>query len=115
MAIRASRKSTTKLTSRRAPGESRLIEVEVLAREAGLHPELVRRLLRLGVVEPAGGTARTPLFPRDAAATLARTARLRRDLGLNYAGALLASELLARIEKLEERLRRYEPPTDASR
>ena len=92
-----------------------LIEVEVLAREAGLHPELVRRLVRLGFVEPSGGTARSPLFPRDAAARLARAARLRRDLGLNYAGAVLAAELLARIDELEERLRRYEPPTDDSR
>ena len=57
----------------------------------------------------------TPLFPRDAAARLARAARLRRDLGLNYAGAVLACELLARIDELEERLRRYEPPTNRSR
>jgi hypothetical protein len=114
MAVVTSVRRTVKLTSRRSPG-GRLIEVEVLAHEAGLHPELVRRLVQLGVVGPTGGTARTPLFPRDAAAKLARVSRLRRDLGLNYAGAVLACELLARIEELEERLRRYEPPTDASR
>jgi hypothetical protein len=62
------------------------------------------------LVEPAGGSARAPLFPRDAAAQLARANRLRRDLGLNYAGAVFASELLTRIEQLEERLSRYEPP-----
>ena len=44
----------------------------------------------------------------DAAARLARAARLRRDLGLNYAGALLACDLLDRIAELEARLRRYE-------
>ena len=96
-----------KLT-RRTAGGTRLIEIEVLAREAGLHPDLVRRLLRLGVVEPAAGTPTAPLFPRDAAARLARTMRLRRDLGLNYAGAILAVQLLARIDELENRLRRYE-------
>jgi MerR HTH family regulatory protein len=85
------------------------IELETLASEAGLHPELVRRLIRLGVITPRGGTAAAPLFPRDAAAQLARIARLRRDLGLNYAGAVLACELLARIDELERRLRRYEP------
>ena len=37
------------------------------------------------------------------------------ELGLNYAGAVLASELLARIATLEERLSRYEPPTNRSR
>jgi chaperone modulatory protein CbpM len=57
-----------------------------------MHPELVRRLIALGLVEP--GEA-------GAAARLARAVRLRRDLGLNYAGAVLACELLARIEELE--------------
>jgi chaperone modulatory protein CbpM len=90
------------------------IELEELAREAGLHPELVRRLLALGLLDASGAT-RSPRFPRDSAARLARAARLRRDLGLNYAGAVLAVQLLARIDKLEERLRRYEPPTDGTR
>lgn len=92
---------------READGQ-RLVEIEVLAREAGLHPELVRRFLALGLLEPAGEASGAPLFPRDAAARLARAARLRRDLGLNYAGAVLACELLARIEELEQRLAHYE-------
>jgi hypothetical protein len=49
-----------------------------------------------------------PLSHADAAARLARTMRLRRDLGLDYAGAILACQLLARIDELEARLRRYE-------
>jgi MerR HTH family regulatory protein/RecC C-terminal domain len=73
--------------------------VDGLARDARLHPELVARLLRLGFLDP---------YPPDAAAQLARAMRLRRDLGLNYSGALLACELLARIDELQERLRRYE-------
>jgi hypothetical protein len=88
------------------------VEIEVLAREAGLHPEVVMRLVRLGLLEPL---TRTGLFPRDAAARLARATRLRRDLGLNYAGAVLACELLDRIDQLEERLHRYESPTKRSR
>ena len=92
-------------------GGGETIELEALAYEAGLHPELVRRLIRLGVITPRGGTTAAPLFPRDAAAQLARIARLRRDLGLNYAGAVLAADLLARIDELERRLRRYEEPS----
>lgn len=88
------------------PDGAPLVAVEVLAREADLHPDLVRRLIRLGVLEPRGGTSRAPLFPRDAAARLARVARLRHDLGLNYPGALLAVDLLARIEALESELAR---------
>lgn len=99
------RTTTTALALRGAPGKAEAVELEVLAREAGLHPELVRRLIRLGALERAGGTRAAPRFPRDAAARLARVARLRRDLGLNYAGALLACELLARIDELEARLR----------
>jgi hypothetical protein len=84
------------------------VELEVLAREAGMHPELVKRLVRLGLLDAVAPSAGTTLFPRDAARLLARAARLRQDLGLNYAGAVLACQLLARIEALEARLRRYE-------
>jgi MerR HTH family regulatory protein len=91
------------------PDGAPLVALEVLAREAGLHPDLVQRLIALGALEPRGGTTRTPLFPRDAAARLARIARLRRDLGLNYAGAMLACDLIARIDALQDRLARFEP------
>jgi hypothetical protein len=75
------------------PGED---QIGRLAREAGLHPDVVARLVRLGLIQPP--------FRRDAAASLARAVRLRRDLGLNYAGAVLACDLLARIEELEAQL-----------
>jgi hypothetical protein len=87
----------------------RSVELHVLAQESGLHPELVARLIRLGALEQNGGTRAAPRFPRDSAARLARVMRLRRDLALNLAGAVLACDLLARIDELEQRLRRYEP------
>lgn len=86
------------------------IGLDGLATQAGLHPDLVRRLIGLGVIEPCGGTRAAPLFGRQDAALLARALRLRRDLGLNYAGAVLACELLARIDELEARLRAVAPP-----
>jgi hypothetical protein len=101
--------TTTIRLVRRGPEPGRPVELEALAREAGLHPEVVRRFVRMGLIEPADPSRRPPLFPRDAAARLARAARLRRDLGLGYSGAVLVTELLARIDHLEERLRRYEP------
>jgi hypothetical protein len=111
MATVSSRRRTVKLTRRRAPGGVRMLEVEVVARETGLHPELVRRFVRLGLIEPAGGTTEAPLFRSDAPSQLARALRLRRDLGLNYAGAAFAGELLTRIDQLEARLHHYEPRT----
>lgn len=95
------------LAIRRAPpADTQLVTLETLAREAGLHPHLVSRLISLGALDSRGGTSTAPLYPRDAAARLARVVRLRRDLGLNYAGALLAADLIARLETLEVRLAR---------
>jgi hypothetical protein len=110
MATTASRRGTAVLAVRRPRAATGLVGIDALAREAGLHPKLVRRLVALGVVDPVGGTGAAPMFAPDAPARLARAERLRRDLGLNYAGAVLALELLARIDELEARLRRYEPP-----
>lgn len=89
--------------------------LDAVARRAGLHPELVRRLVVLGALEPIAGTPAAPRFSPDAAARLIRLLRLRRDLGLNWAGALLAIELLDRIDALQARLARYEPPTERGR
>jgi hypothetical protein len=80
------------------------VGLDALARQAGVHPALVRRLFGLGLIEADGGTAAAPQFDPRSAPALRRTVRLRRDLGLNYAGAVLASELLARIEELERQL-----------
>lgn len=73
-----------------------LADVPALARRSGLHPDLVRRLIALDAVDP---------LDWDAAARLARLMRLRRDLGLNVAGAALVCDLLVRIEELEARRR----------
>jgi hypothetical protein len=77
-----------------------VIEIEVIARDAGLHPDVCERLMRLGLLEG-------PPFPDDAASQLARAARLRRDLGLGWSGAVFACELLRRIDDLEAQLRRH--------
>lgn len=71
-----------------------LADVRALARRSGVHPDLVRRLIALDAVDP---------LDWDAAARLARLMRLRRDLGLNVAGAALVCDLLVRIEELEAR------------
>lgn len=72
--------------------------IQRMARESGLHPDVVARLVRLGLVRPTYSAA--------APALLARAIRLRRDLGLDYSGAVLACELLARIDALEAQLAR---------
>ena len=82
-----------------------LVELGVIARQAGVRVTLVRRYVEFGLLEPASGTSQTPLFEPSSAGRLAKAERLRRDLGLNYAGAVLACELLDRIRELEAQTR----------
>jgi hypothetical protein len=81
----------------------RPVELTVVARRAGLRVSVVRRYLSLGLFEPCEGTSHAPLFDPISAARVAKADRLRRDLGLNLAGAVLACELLDRIRELESR------------
>jgi hypothetical protein len=106
-------KAPTRTGTRLATRRSSLLRIDELSRQAGLHPALVQRLFALGLIEPDGGTVASPLFQRSAALALRRAVRLRRDLGLNYAGAVLATERLARIDELERRLGDEAPPTHA--
>jgi len=78
------------------------VELGVIARQAGVRITLVRRYVEFGLLEPASGSSQRPLFAPSSASRLAKAERLRRDLGLNYAGAVLACELLDRIRELED-------------
>ena len=81
------------------------VEVTVIARQAGVRVTLVRRYIEFGLFEPCSETSTRPLFEPHCASRLAKAERLRRDLGLNYAGAVLACELLDRIGELEDQTR----------
>ncbi len=79
------------------------VELAVVARRAGVRIALVRRYLEFGLIEPHPEPSEAPGYDPRSAARVARAERLRRDLGLNYAGAVLACELLDRIRELEAR------------
>jgi DNA-binding transcriptional MerR regulator len=75
------------------------------ARRSGLHPELVRRFVALGLV-PAVRDANGALwFTPEQVAAVARLQRLRTTLPLNYAALGLVVDLLDRITELETLLR----------
>jgi chaperone modulatory protein CbpM len=80
------------------------VELRVLARQAGVRVSLVRRYLEFGLFDPCAGTGETPMFEPSCAARLAAAERLRQDLKLNFAGAVLACELLDRVYELEGRI-----------
>jgi DNA-binding transcriptional MerR regulator len=77
------------------------VELAVVAQRAGVRVALVRRYLEFGLFEPHSASAGTPRYDPRSAARVARAERLRCDLGLNYAGAVLVCELLDRIRELE--------------
>lgn len=81
-----------------------LLDVDELARSAGLHPDLARRLHSLGLLDAEAQARDEPLFSPAAAVRLRRMARLRRDLHLTWSGLGLVLDLLERIDVLEERL-----------
>jgi hypothetical protein len=87
-----------------SPGtEEQPVELAAIARQAGVRVTLVRHYAEFGLFEPCSGRHQEALFEPSCASRVARAERPRRDLGLNYAGALLACELLDRIRELEER------------
>lgn len=82
---------------------------EELAAAAGISPTALARLIRLGVVEPPApmlteGGPRVELFPAAVGARLRRMQRLHADLGVNFTGAAIIVDLLARLERLEAEL-----------
>jgi hypothetical protein len=79
------------------------VQLDVVARGAGVRIAIVRRYLEFGLFEPHHEPGQAPRFDPRSAARVARAERLRRDLGLNYAGAVLVCELLDRIRELEAR------------
>jgi chaperone modulatory protein CbpM len=81
------------------------LDLDSFARAAGLHPDLVRRLVALGLLEPTRDAAGTLWFPPAQILAAARVQRLRAGLALNYAAIGVVIDLLDRIAELEAALR----------
>jgi chaperone modulatory protein CbpM len=81
------------------------LDLDSFARVAGLHPDLVRRLVAAGALDAHRDAAGTLWFGRDQLVILGRIQRLRAAFALNYAALGLVIDLLDRIEVLEAALR----------
>lgn len=75
------------------------------ARQARVHPELLERMIDLGLIEPE---QRWPeiLFAPEVVADVCRALRLRNELGINWNGVGLVMDLLERISQLEREVSR---------
>ena len=93
------------------------LNLDSFAARAGMHPDLVRRLVALGLLEPSRDAAGRLWFAPPQLRTLARIQRLRAGLSVNYAALGLVMDLLDRIEVLEAALRAGgdRPPRNVAR
>jgi chaperone modulatory protein CbpM len=83
----------------------RRLDLETFSRAAGMHPEFVRRLVDLGLLEAHADAAGELWLPPTQLSAAARVQRLRAGFGLNYAALGLVVDLLDRIALLETALR----------
>jgi hypothetical protein len=76
------------------------LDLEGFARRGGVHPDLVRRFVALGLLDvDRDASGQLWLHPRELF-TLARIERLRSGLALNYAAIGLVLDLLDQIDRL---------------
>ena len=77
---------------------------DVVAETVGARRTLIARLAQRGLIETLESPTDEPLLPRRAVFQLRRMQRLRRDLGVNFAGASIILDLVGRIEQLNREL-----------
>ncbi|GAA3072398.1 chaperone modulator CbpM [Streptosporangium carneum] len=87
------------------------LDIESFARATGTHPELVRRLVVLGVLDAQRDAAGRMWFSASQLLAMARIQRLRAGFALNYAALGLVVDLLDRIAELETAVRDLSPIT----
>jgi len=87
------------------------MDVESFARAAGMHPDLVSRLVDLGLVEAREDAGGQLWFDATQLPVVARIRRLRAGFSINYASLGLVLDLLDRIARLEAAMRIRQPPT----
>ena len=80
-----------------------------LCRTCHATAETVTRMVDHGVITPqAGNTSRQWRFHRSTLVRADKALRLKRDLGVNMAGAALALELLDELNQLQRKLNHLE-------
>ena len=84
------------------------VGLDTYARLTGVHPELIRRLVALGLLETTRDAGGDLWFDPSQVRAMARIQRLHNGLSLNYCALGLVIDLLDRIEQLERMQRRHE-------
>jgi chaperone modulatory protein CbpM len=79
----------------------RILGLAAFAQATGMHPDLVGRLVALGLLEAQRDSRGVLWFVPSQVAAAARIQRLRAGFGVNYAALGLLVHLLDRIAELE--------------
>lgn len=87
--------------------EPTLLTIGDIERLAGIHVDVIRRLYRLGLIDPYVEKPRL-LFEDSVISRIGVILRLKNDLDLNLQGCGLVLDLLERINQLEKQVRYYE-------
>src|SRR6185369_2094698 len=82
------------------------LSLDSYAQVTGVHPELVRRLVAIGLLEVTRDAQGRLWFDPSQVREMARIQRLRMSLNLGYSAIGLVVELLDRIAELEKTQRR---------
>jgi chaperone modulatory protein CbpM len=82
------------------------LDLDEFAAAAGVHPDLVRRFVALGLLDAARDPSGRLWFAPAQVAAVARIRRLRAGFALNYAAIGLVTDLLDQIAALQAALRR---------
>ena len=86
-------------------GLSEPLTPEAIAEIADVRVSLVTLLVRNGILETVDDRAEEPfLLPRRVILRLRKMQRLRRDLGVNFAGANVILEMVERIEAMRRQM-----------
>ncbi|EIV95451.1 chaperone modulator CbpM [Frankia sp. QA3] len=97
--------TTLLVRARAVDRRDQALDLDAFCVAARLHPDLVRRLVALGLLDAEIDPAGRYLLSATAVARAARIERLRRDLGVTYAASGVVLDLLDRICELERLLR----------
>ena len=97
-----------KVTTTYALARPDRLRLDTYAQLTGVHPELVGRLVSLGLLEATRDAGGALWFDTGELRAMARIQRLRSGLNLNYAALGLVVDLLDRIAQLERSHRQHQ-------
>lgn len=80
------------------------LTIEQVTNSFGISQQTVVEIIDQGIINPTGKEPKAWHFHQHDMKTLSTVLKLQRDLGVNFAGAALALELLDEISRLQQQV-----------